>query len=221
MNKNTSQIGIGFFGRVMASISHELKNRVAIIKEHAGLLKDYSAMAKQGRAIDMERLGRLGQALSEQVVKTDDILKNMNQMAHSIDKVFRQVDLKELVKLVVDLAQRPANLYCIELVYRPPEFPITIATSPFFMMNLIWLCLEALFEVADRTRTIELKLEKQNGDGALIWILMNSETTKIDSYVIDDNLRHLSETLETVIEWQSANQAFLLRIPVNITSGQL
>jgi hypothetical protein len=32
-----------------------------------------------------ERLGRLGQGLTEQVVKADTILKNINQFAHSVD----------------------------------------------------------------------------------------------------------------------------------------
>ena len=221
MNKKINQIGISFFGRVMASISHELKNRIAIIKEHAGLLKDYNAMAKQGRKIDMERLGRLGQALGEQVVKADDILKNMNQMAHSIDEVLRQVGLKDLVRLVVDLAKRPANLYYIELVFRPSESPITITTSPFYMMNLIWLCLEAMFELGESKRTIELKLENQNGSGALIRMIMNGEITKTDVNIINDNLLHLSSALRTVIEWQSANQTLLLQVPTNITPDQL
>jgi hypothetical protein len=178
-------------------------------------------MAEQGKKIDMERLGRLGQALTEQVVRTDDILKNMNQMAHSIDKVFRQVDLKDLVKLVVDLARRPANLYYIELVFRPSESPVMITTSPFFMMNLIWLCLEAMFELGESKRTIELKLENQNGDGALIRMIMDGEITKTEAHVINDNLLNLSAALETVIEWQSANQTLLLRVPVNITPDRL
>ena len=131
-----TQIGIGFFGRVMASVSHELKNRIAIIQEHAGLLKDYSAMAAQGRQIELERLGRLGQALNEQVAKADDILRNMNQLAHTIDEIFRPVDLNELVKLSVDLAKRPANLHRIELTFRPSEAPIMVTTSPFFLMKI-------------------------------------------------------------------------------------
>lgn len=217
MDKNINQMGISFFGRVMASISHEMKNRVSIIKEHAGLLKDYSAMAEQGRKVDMERMGRLGKALTEQVVKADDILKNMNQMAHSTDKILGQVDLNDLVKLVIDLAKRPADLYCIELLFQPSEFPVTITTSPFFMMNLIWLCLEEMFKLIESKGIIEFKLESQNGNGALIRMIMNGEITKTDADVINDNLLHLSLALKIVIEWQNANQTLLLQVPENIT----
>ena len=36
--------GLQFFGKVSASISHELKNVLAIINENAGLLEDPRAM---------------------------------------------------------------------------------------------------------------------------------------------------------------------------------
>jgi hypothetical protein len=39
-----------------ASISHEIKNVMAIINESAGLLEDYSLMAEKGMPIDPERL---------------------------------------------------------------------------------------------------------------------------------------------------------------------
>jgi hypothetical protein len=40
---------LAFFGKINASISHELKNVMAIISETAGLLKDLSDMAATGR----------------------------------------------------------------------------------------------------------------------------------------------------------------------------
>jgi hypothetical protein len=39
---------LAFFGKVNASISHELKNVMAIISETAGLLGDLSEMARGG-----------------------------------------------------------------------------------------------------------------------------------------------------------------------------
>ncbi|NNG12708.1 MAG: sensor histidine kinase, partial [Halobacteria archaeon] len=35
-----------YFGKVTASISHELKNVLAILNEHTGLLQDLTAMAE-------------------------------------------------------------------------------------------------------------------------------------------------------------------------------
>jgi len=45
-----------FFGKMTASISHELKNVLAIINENAGLLEDLCAMAEKGRPVDPVRI---------------------------------------------------------------------------------------------------------------------------------------------------------------------
>ena len=221
MDENAKPIGIGFFGTVMASISHELKNRIAIIKEHAGLLKDYSAMAARGRQIDMERLGRLGEALTEQVAKADRILKNMNQMSHSVDELFRPTDLNELLKLLIDLAQRPANMHRIMITFSASESPVTVRTSPFLFMNLIWLHLETLFNVVEDAQTIELKLEKRDGGGALIRILMSDTDVKTDMDLIPENLTRLSAILDVGVEWNSEKNAFVVRVPEDITTDRL
>ena len=44
------RLQLRYFGQVSASISHELKNVLAILNENAGLLQDYAAMAEQGIA---------------------------------------------------------------------------------------------------------------------------------------------------------------------------
>ena len=221
MDENAKPIGIGFFGTVMASISHELKNRIAIIKEHAGLLKDYSAMAARGRQIDMERLGRLGEALTVQVVKADRILKNMNQMSHSVDELFRPADLNELLKLLIDLAQRPANLHRITITFSASESPVTVRTSPFLFMNLLWLYLEFLFDVVEDAQTFELKLEKGDGGGGLVRIRMSDAEVNADMDLIPENLTRLSTILGIGVEWNSERNGFLVRVPADITTDRL
>ncbi|MEE4112297.1 MAG: hypothetical protein V2I40_05740, partial [Desulfobacteraceae bacterium] len=47
---------LAFFGKVNASISHELKNVMAIISETAGLLGDLSEMARGGGSVDPDML---------------------------------------------------------------------------------------------------------------------------------------------------------------------
>jgi len=42
-----------FFGKIVASISHEIKNVMAIINEKAGLIKDLTLMAEKGVESDL------------------------------------------------------------------------------------------------------------------------------------------------------------------------
>ena len=219
MNDNTHQIGIGFFGSVMASISHELKNRIAVMKEHAGLLKDYSAMASRGGEINVERLGRLGQALGEQVGLADDILKNMNHLAHSVDEIFRTSDLNEVLKLSAALANRPAHQHRVNLQFLPPESDISVTTVPFFLMNLIWMCLIALFQFGETPRTVALSTERTDAGQNLIRMRMDvAEAETETSLTLPSDLYLLAEALEAEIEWKPSERELLIHLPVDLAN---
>ena len=81
MNEAIGKTGLKFFGGVVASISHEIKNRLAIINENAGLLEDLVLMSERGMEIDSERLKRLADSLKNQVSTADGIIKKMNQFS--------------------------------------------------------------------------------------------------------------------------------------------
>jgi len=95
-----------FFGRISASISHELKNVLAIFNENAGLLEDLTYMADQGKPIDPKRLEKMAGTFKKQIGRADDILKNMNRFAHTIDEPVTDVNLHEIIDLFLALTAR-------------------------------------------------------------------------------------------------------------------
>ena len=92
-NKDT---GLRFFGKVTASVTHDVKNSLATINENAGLLTDYAAMAARGKPLDPERVNALAVRIMDQVKRADALLKNMNRFAHSVDDSLKKVDLNEI-----------------------------------------------------------------------------------------------------------------------------
>ena len=148
--------GLQFFGKVSASISHELKNVLAIINENAGLLEDLSFAAKRGSAIDPERLDRTVQNFQKQIHRADEILKNMSRFAHSVDSFAAQVNLHELTVLVAHLATRPAAMRKVSLETVPPPAPISLSTNPFLLENLLWFCLEMAISATTAGGTLTL-----------------------------------------------------------------
>ena len=104
------ETGLQFFGKMSASISHELKNVLAIINENAGLLEDFCIMADRGIAFNPERLKRMSTAVKNQISRGDIILKNMNRFAHTIDKTFAPVALNEVVELLLAVTGRLAAM---------------------------------------------------------------------------------------------------------------
>ena len=134
--------GLRFFGEMSASISHEIKNVLAIVNENAGLLEDFSFAADRGIPIDPARLKAMADAVRKQVGRADGIIKNMNRLAHSIDQTFTIVELNETIHLLVGLTDRFSVMRGVQVDLQLPENPVKFQTAPFFLMNLLWLCLD-------------------------------------------------------------------------------
>jgi len=155
-----AESGLQFFGKIAASISHEIKNVLAIINENAGLLEDFTLMAEQGMAIDPQRLKALSQALMKQVQRADTIVKNMNRFAHSADGSLQTIDLNDVIELLLALSNRIAAMRGITLNPKLNQNPVTIRTSPFLLMNLLWLCLDFAMDAAGGDKVVDLVTEK-------------------------------------------------------------
>jgi C4-dicarboxylate-specific signal transduction histidine kinase len=155
-----TEIGLQFFGKMTASISHEIKNVLAIINENAGLLEDLALMADRGAAIDPQRLKNMSQAVVKQVGRADTIMKNMNRLAHSVDESINTIDLNDILELLVALSNRFASTRGVAVQPKLNESPLKLRTSPFFLMNLLWLCLDFAMDAAGEDKIVELVTQK-------------------------------------------------------------
>ena len=162
------QAGLQFFGKMCASISHDIKNVLAVINENAGLLEDLCIMAEKGRPIDPSRLKRLAADIQEQIRRGDRIVTGMNRFAHSADEACREVDLSELLDLLAALALRFAAARGVRVQVNRSPAAVKITTAPFLLLNLMWLCLDAAMAAAGPGRTVELAADNA-ADGACLW----------------------------------------------------
>ena len=152
-----------FFGKMTASISHEIKNVMAIVNESAGLLEDYTVMAEKGRPIDPGRLKTVSQRVTTQIQRADVIIKNLNRLAHSVDEFEKSVGIMETLELAVALTGRFADMRGVKLNFQPPsDFP-TVITSPFHLLNLIWQVLDFAMDASGAEKTVGLTFETNPG----------------------------------------------------------
>ena len=161
------ETGLKFFGKMSASISHEIKNVLAIINENAGLLEDFTFMMDRGQPVDPDRLKNLAQTVMKQVGRADLILNKMNRFAHSIDDPVKQVDLNEILELTTALADRLAAMRSVRLDSRPTQNPVMLKTAPFHLLNLLWLTLDYAMGVAGEDKTVEI-VPSATSDGATV-----------------------------------------------------
>lgn len=121
MSESSRREDLKFFGRVSATISHDLKNVLAVINESAGLLDDLCMLADKGRPIEPERLVSVAKSILGQVRRGDSIIKNMNTFAHSVDEDVRSMDMGEMLTLMSELCRRPVNAKGATLEALPGE----------------------------------------------------------------------------------------------------
>jgi len=146
--------GLKFFGKMNASISHEIRNTLAVINENAGLIKDLILMSEKGHPLDLGRIAGRVEKVLEQVKRTDIIVGNMNRFAHSVDNTFIKINACEYVEFVVRLSERFANMKEVAIRLELPSDPIKITTFPFLFENIIYLCLDQAMQYLKEDKTI-------------------------------------------------------------------
>jgi len=143
MEKSTSLVedDLKFFGAVSASISHEMKNVLAIINEMMGLLDDLSRQANAGRPLDPGRLQQIAGRMKAQIERGNGIMRDLNRFAHTVDCDADILDLGDMTAFVCALARRRAALRNVDLRVNSAQ-PVNANVSPFALAHLIWECLQ-------------------------------------------------------------------------------
>ena len=215
-NEITERVALRYFGKVNASISHELKNVLAILNENAGLLQDFVAMEGQGVPLNAERIRRLSATMQSQIARGDVILKRMNRFAHSADNDCEVVELNDMVRLVTELFERTAITRGVKVENRVTSSAVTLETKPFLLKVLLGELLDQLSKVV--TDAIIIAPEESSFDASIriIWpgdikesvmdhLLTNEMTSLVNDLGANMTLNH--EQREIVIIFNSVADA--------------
>ena len=209
--ESIGECGLHCFGSVSASISHELKNALAIINENAGLLEDLSFMAGKGLPLDPVRLKGLAANIGKQIQRADGIIRNMNRFAHSADEPIKCIDLGETLALTVALSSRLAAMKSVTLNFEPPPQPICVTSRLFYLENLFWLCLKEIFERAGVEKEITLTLRPQPEGATVIF-------SPVDFPVTDRSVIDLLSYLKAAQTADSQCRELFITLPVDLTA---
>ncbi len=162
--------GFQFIGKMTASITHEIKNALAVIRENAGLMEDLVAMGERKGDLDPSRIRSLAEKIGNQAMKADGIVQNMNRFAHSMDEPVADLDLGETVNLLTVLSGRLAAMRGITLEAPVPDVAVWIKTYPIFLEALLWQCLDMAMNVAGAEKQLSITLEQTGIKSARIRI---------------------------------------------------
>lgn len=209
------ETGLRFFGVMSASISHEIKNRIAIINEQAGLLEDLVKMAERGQPLDPARLHRLASSVMTQVAHANRIVGNMNGFSHSVDNLWQPVDLEDLLQRSVALFKRKADMACVRLALDPALEPASANTSPFLLTNLIWLCLEATMSTVAQETNITFGCKKTPA-GVTVMLSADSTPKDLAQALQSNEIKGLAEALQAKLSLDPGGRQVALELPADI-----
>jgi signal transduction histidine kinase len=152
--------GLRFFGRMSASISHDLKNTLSIMNESAGLLEDLALLAERGRSLDPQRIKQLGATIKRQIQRTDGIVRNMNRFAHAVDDPVKEIGLAAALEMLFAICRRLTDARGLAVAITPCLPEVFIVTRPFHFYHLVWQLLEWCMNYAGPPVRLELRIEQ-------------------------------------------------------------
>ena len=208
-----AETGLQFFGRLSASISHELKNVLAIFNENAGLLEDLTYMADRGKPIDPARLERMAETLKKQTDRADGILKNMNRFAHTIDESVAEVNLHDTISLFLALTDRLTTIRGYRVDLQLPEGALMIPTAPFFLLNLLWLCLEFSMSTGGEEKSLKLVIEETENSIRICFRQPSGLAQGQPGTFPSDAVKELLAVLAADLTAEPDGQEIILRLP--------
>jgi C4-dicarboxylate-specific signal transduction histidine kinase len=215
--RDTEDENLRFFGIVVASISHEIKNVMAIINEKAGLLKDLTLMAQKGMALDMNRVQSIADDMRSQIKRSDAIIKNMNKFAHSVDEEVQQVNLNELTALMTILSERFASRLGVTLSFQSLQTDVIIRTHPFRLEYMIWHCIHLAMGKCAEPKTLTVAVEK-SGQSAQVKFIFNSRESEKSSQL--GNVDRLLRPLKAEIIMNVREPQMILSLPADISAQE-
>ena len=214
-SEDVGQEELHYFGKVSASISHELKNVLAILNENAGLLQDFATMAEQGQPLDPERIRRLAATMLEQIQRGDVIIKRMNRFAHSADENRATVNLNELIVMVVELFQRTAVSRGVKVDVKTSAAAMTIKTDPFALETLLGSLLYQVTENAADIGSLRLELESVGDKSQIKFSGLTNYIDQIMTILDSKDINALLSTLQARVSINQQND-LVITLPGNI-----
>ncbi|NNG00182.1 MAG: hypothetical protein HKM93_12430 [Desulfobacteraceae bacterium] len=213
--KQLNMAGQSFFGKMSASTTHELKNALAIINENAGLLNDLSQMVESGAELSAERLKSITGRIRKQVVRADDVTTKLNQFAHSMEHPIEPLELAGLVHTVLDLGRRIIEQRRMEFEIETPQAPVTVSSNRFYLMNLIWSCIEIAMDSVDSDACITIDIRATSAGGSVSFNRIDQGPEPLKIRELTDMEKALLQGMGAELIAAETTGGFVLKLPAS------
>lgn len=139
---------LAFIGRLMAGLSHENKNHLAIIKESCGLIEDLLLIEEAGRLKNIERYSKIISSINDRISLAAEMCRFLSSFSHRMDHPLSAFSIIEVLQEEIYLLNRFARQRQVQLEFTFEKDILAIFNNPsllqFLFFCIIWPELEAL-----------------------------------------------------------------------------
>ena len=222
MNDTNGRFGyesLAFFGKVNASISHELKNVMAIISETAGLLSDLSEMASSGAPVAPDMLKDCTLSIVEEIQRGFSVIRQMNRFSHSIDHPVETVNLMEILDLSVNLSSYLSFAGRVEV--RPYDGPAPmVVTCPFLLQAIVYQTLSDAFKKIGAGSEVTISVAEITDETGWKIVISGFGPGEIQGFP-EPLLKAMAASIGVAINCDSSADRLEMLVPVTIDEGSL
>ncbi len=169
-----------FFGKVTASVTHEIQNVLAIIKENAGLMEDFLQMSLTDDLSDIEeRLNKCIKSIKNQGYRGVDLTSGLNHFAHTTDNTNISVNIFELSKKLISITERLFRQKSVNISIIEPEKSPSIIIDPLFFQMIAFSCIECLVENFEDDAPVEIDIRFSDNISAIEFLYHDNKERNI------------------------------------------
>jgi signal transduction histidine kinase len=193
-------LDLAFLSKITASMTHELKNALAIIQESAGLMSDILSLAQKTPFPHQEKFHKVISTIDQQVRRGVEISTRLNRFAHSMDHPLATIELNHLLDQTAFLLRRFAQRKKLELTVQASPQEIMVDTDPFRLQMILADGIEHLAELLEPGARLILTARPAGLDINIFVAVHGDKTSEwpgmITQGAILEKLSHLRPVLE-------------------------
>ena len=199
-----------FMGTILASVTHDMQNIMAIIKESGALAGDIMSINKGVKIKHGDKLAFALGNIGEQVARGRNMMLMLNGFAHAAADHPEVSDLVRFTRQIGVLAERMARLKECTLAVDLPDKQVPVRGNALFIMQAVYFSLTCLYEVCGAGDHVKISLLGDD-KGPLTTLRIKADKCTVTPQCADlDDLMH-----EFGSHYVMAEGAILLTFPLS------
>jgi phosphoglycerate-specific signal transduction histidine kinase len=142
------EMQLACIGRLLASLSHEFKNHLAIIKESCGLVEDLLLLEDQEKPANTGRYKKIIDGINDRISQAAEMCRCLSGFSHRMDQPLSSFNPNDVLQEEIYLLQRLARQKQVDLALKGAVDLPVIFNNPsllqFAVFCMLWPALESL-----------------------------------------------------------------------------